>query len=161
MASHRRPPGQPAVLCACGCGRYAKVGTYCPGHWYRVPGHLRSDKSQEELWRGAESKEYDALVALGQQPRWSPEKALMEAMLGEVLSHRSRRDRCARKRFCLRCQEDQAWVLSEEDEYIYSFESICFHLGIAASKLRERLFNNAPLPCLRNHERIGRRAEIR
>lgn len=161
MASHRKAEKRSGIPCACGCGRYPMRGKYCPGHWYRVPGHLRTGGRQGDERSGGETaQDYDPIVVFT-PARWSPEQALMEAILANMLAHLRQQAVCLKKRRCLMCEENRQWVLSEDSHYLYSFLSVCLHLGIKAEKLRARICDGTLPPYLHQHTHLGRPPQLR
>lgn len=68
---------------------------------------------------------------------WCPEQALMLAVLGDAV--RCIRDRQSTKSKVRREAVD--WILAEENEDLFSFEAICFALGLDASWLRKGILH--------------------
>ena len=64
----------------------------------------------------------------------SGEKALMRAVLDDGI-------RCfqAQPRNPRLCMEDEAWILSADDSWLFSFNNVCRHLGIDSTALRSAL----------------------
>ncbi len=68
-----------------------------------------------------------------------PEKALLLAVLEDAidsfLKHHSTQDRIGKER----SQEAEWWIVQTSDDWLFSFESVCQHLGLDPQYLRQGL----------------------
>jgi len=68
-----------------------------------------------------------------------PEIGLLMALLQDAISdyrkYAHARDRIGQKRFC----EADAWLMGSSDDWIFSFASVCEHLGLDPNYIRRGL----------------------
>jgi hypothetical protein len=70
---------------------------------------------------------------------WTGSRRLLLGVLQDALrsffQHRSARSRLGKRAF----REAQAWIWAEDQEWLYSFENICFHLHLDPEYIRQGL----------------------
>lgn len=68
-----------------------------------------------------------------------PEKVLLLAVLEDAIDHfqndRNATDRLSRARF----QEAETWIMTERDDWLFTFDNVCDLLGLDPGYLREQL----------------------
>ncbi len=117
---------------------------YVPTHPRRMSPHMPllipSGKRHEVLWFDTPPK-VDQALPWGREPfvPWTGSRRLLLGVLQDAL--RSFFQYCsARSRFGKRAfREAQAWIWAEDQEWLYSFESICSHLQLDADYIRQGL----------------------
>ena len=68
-----------------------------------------------------------------------PEKRLMFAVLADAIRTATQQEVAVRQRRCQLIREAKAWFAADDQEWPFSFVSICDALGIDAARLRRRL----------------------
>lgn len=107
-------------------------------HWFRNRRSL-IHVDQERTWYGIErTPEYFDSDLFDQVVR-TPEQKLMKGVLEEALFTFESNFLLSSTRAKRLAQEVEDWILSRDFSYLYSFESICDHLGLNADYLRRKL----------------------